>query len=111
MTLRCEQRSHSSQDSSTVRAKANAPSSDPAFVNSNAFAWVLLQAVGTEAGPTGGANLTRTTFIQRLNTVGGLAPSTGCDAPTDVGNKAFMPYTADYFFFTKDQERRSAAHS
>lgn len=91
-----------SQDSSTVWARANASSSDPAFVNSNAIAWVLLEAVGTEAGPTGGANLTRTTFIQRLNTVGGLAPSTGCDVPTDVGNKAFMPYTADYFFFTKN---------
>jgi hypothetical protein len=91
-----------SQDSSTVWAKANASSSDPAFVNPNAVAWVLLQAIGTEVGPTGGANLTRTTFVQRLNTVGGLAPSTGCDVPTDLGNKAFMPYTADYFFFTKN---------
>ena len=91
-----------SQDSSTVWAKANASSSDPAFVNANAVAWVLLQTVGTQVGPTGGANLTRTTFIQRLNTIGGLAPSTGCDVPTDLGSKAFMPYTADYFFFTKN---------
>jgi Protein of unknown function (DUF3455) len=91
-----------SQDSSTVWAKANAASSDPAFVNPGAVAWVLLQVVGKQVGPTGGANLTRTTFIQRLSTVGGLAPATGCDVPTDLGAKAFMPYTADYFFFTKN---------
>ena len=29
-------------------------------------------------------------------------PSTGCDVPTDLGSKAFMPYTADYFFFTQN---------
>lgn len=91
-----------SQDSSTVWAKANASSSDPAFVNPGAVAWVLLEKVGTQVGPNGGANLTRTTFIQRLSTVGGLAPSTGCDVPQDLGAKAFMPYTADYFFFTKN---------
>jgi len=91
-----------SLDTSMVWAKANATSSDPAFVNANAVAWVLLEAVGTRVGPTGGANLTRTTFIQRLNTFGGLAPATGCDSPKDLGHKAFMPYTADYFFFTKN---------
>jgi hypothetical protein len=42
-----------------------------------------------------------TTFIQRVNTVGGLAPSTGCANAADVGKKAFVPYTADYFFFSK----------
>ena len=44
-------------------------------------------------------NLSETTFIQRLNTVGGLAPETGCAVATDVGSRAFMPYTADYFFY------------
>src|SRR5262245_22540799 len=29
------------------------------------------------------------TFLQRINTEGGLAPSFGCDALTDVGKKAF----------------------
>ena len=28
--------------------------------------------------------------------VWGSAPLTGCDLPTDIGNKAFQPYTADY---------------
>ncbi|PYR41378.1 MAG: hypothetical protein DMF95_31190 [Acidobacteria bacterium] len=43
--------------------------------------------------------LTEATFVQRLNTAGGVAPSTGCSGPTDVGNEAFVPYTADYFFY------------
>ncbi len=52
-------------------------------------------------GPTGGDKLTATTFIQRLNTSGGVAPSTGCDSFADVGKQAFVPYTADYFFYKK----------
>jgi hypothetical protein len=91
-----------STDTSMVWAKANATSTDPAFVNPDAVAWVLLQAVGTRVGPTGGAALTGTTFIQRVNTVGGVAPSTGCDTPQDLGAKAFIPYTADYVFYKKN---------
>ncbi len=37
------------------------------------------------------------TFIQRLETTGGLAPATGCDATT-VGAGARVPYTAAYYF-------------
>ena len=51
-------------------------------------------------GPTGGHKLTATTFIQRLNTSGGKAPSTSCT----VGEKQLVPYTADYFFFYKADE-------
>jgi hypothetical protein len=51
----------------------------------------LFDDAGTQAGPTGGNTLTRTTFIQRVNTVGGSAPSTGCAVSTDVGSKAFVP--------------------
>jgi Protein of unknown function (DUF3455) len=50
-------------------------------------------------GPTGGATLTQTTFIQLVNTVGGVTPPTGCDTLPDVGHKAFVPYTADYVFY------------
>jgi hypothetical protein len=66
-----------------------------------AVAWLLLDEVGVQEGPTGGDTLTKTTFVQRLNTTGGLAPSTGCSSLTDVGNQAFVPYTADYFFYQK----------
>jgi len=89
-----------SGDASTVWGRVNASSSDPNFVRRGAIPWVLVQVVGAEAGPTGGDTLSKTTtFIQRVNTFGGSAPPTGCDLPTDIGNKAFMPYTADYVFY------------
>ena len=84
-----------SKDTSTVWAKAIASSSDSGFVAPGAIPWVLLQVVGAEDGPTGGDELSETTYIQRLNTVGGLAPSTPCT----VGMMALVPYTADYFFY------------
>jgi Protein of unknown function (DUF3455) len=87
-----------SQDTSTVWARAIS-SSAPNFVDADAIPWLLLQVVGVQRGPIGGHRLTRTTFIQRLNTSGGVAPSTGCDEFTDVNKRAFVPYTADYFFY------------
>jgi hypothetical protein len=90
-----------SRDTSTVwgQVKPGNSSSDPGFVAPNAIAWLLVTVVGADNGPTGGDALAETTFIQRLNTSGGLAPSTGCGSPTDVGHLAFVPYTADYFFY------------
>jgi hypothetical protein len=90
-----------SQDSSRVWATAVGTSTDPKFVAQGAVAWLKLQVVGAEPGPTGGAKLVRTKFIQRINTAGGVAPSKGCAAATDVGNKAFVPYTADYLFYER----------
>ena len=84
-----------SRDTSTVWARLTGS----AMVSPNAIPWLRLQMTGVQVGPTGGGTLAVTTFIQRLNTVGGLAPATGCDIPTDVGRKAFVPYTADYFFY------------
>src|SRR5918996_3029614 len=48
------------------------------------------------------AKVNRSSFIQRVNTSGGVVPSTGCTSSTDVGNEAFVPYTADYFFYKDD---------
>ena len=84
-----------SRDTSTFWGKAIAS----ATVRPDAIASVLLQRAGVKPGPTGGTTLAVATFVQRLNTFGGLAPATGCDVPTDVGHKAFVPYTADYFFY------------
>ena len=75
-------------------------STDARFVQKGAVAWLKLTVVGAEDGPTGGDKLRHTTFIHRLNTIGGVAPTTGCASPSDLGNQAFMPYTADYFFYT-----------
>jgi hypothetical protein len=74
-------------------------STDQKFVELGAVAWLKLKAVGHQDGPTGGDKLSSVTFVQRLNTHGGVAPSTGCASLSDVGNKAFVPYRADYFFY------------
>jgi hypothetical protein len=91
-----------SKDSSTVWAVAIASSSDPAFVAPGAIPWLLLDVVGDQPGPTEGDKLTRTTFIQRLNTSGGVAPATGCAAVSDIGKRALVPYITDYFFYEYD---------
>jgi Protein of unknown function (DUF3455) len=90
-----------SRDTSTVWAFATlvTTSSDPVFVAPGAIPWLRLQVVGAQDGPTGGDKLLETTFIQRLNTSGGVAPSTGCTLATDVGKKVLVHYTADYFFY------------
>jgi Protein of unknown function (DUF3455) len=84
-----------SRDTSTVWAQAIAS----VVVTPDAIPWLKLETKGTQVGPTGGATLASTTFIQRVHTVGGVAPATGCDRPTDIGHKQFVPYTADYFFY------------
>jgi hypothetical protein len=91
-----------SRDTSTVWAKM-APNGASA-VTPEAIPWLLLQVVGAKEGPSGGHTLTATTFIQRVNTSGGIAPSAGCAAPTEIGNQAFVPYTADYVFYKKAAE-------
>lgn len=90
-----------SRDTSTVWGRAIAASSDLNFVRPDAIPWLLIEAGKNrvQTGPTGGETLTATTFIQRLNTAGGVAPRTGCVRPTDIGKTAFVPYTADYFFY------------
>jgi hypothetical protein len=88
-----------SQDTSTVWVRLSAASTDAEFVAPGAIPWLLLEAAGSETGPDDGDTLTYTTWIHRVNTTGGLAPSTGCSKAKDVGTKAFVPYTADYFFY------------
>jgi hypothetical protein len=77
--------------------------SDPSCPNAGAIACLLLRSIGTETGPAGGDFLTKTTFVQRLNTQGGSAPDTGCSVPTDVGKQTLVPYTADYYFYKANQ--------
>ena len=89
-----------SEDTSAVSAKMTASSTDQAFVAAGAIPWFLLQVVGSQPGPTDGDTLTGTTYIQRLNTSGGVAPAAGCAQASDVGAKALVPYTADYYFFS-----------
>ena len=61
-------------------------------VNSNAIPWLLLKATSTSAAGT----FSGITFIHRLNTLGGLAPT----APGQTaGEELLVPYIADYYFY------------
>lgn len=90
-----------SQDTSTVwgQVMPGNSSTDPKYVAPGAIAWLLVTIVGDQAGPTGGDKLTQTTYIQRVNTSGGVAPSTGCSSASNIGSQAFVPYTTDYYFY------------
>jgi len=90
-----------SQDSSAVWAVAIANSTDSAFVDPNAIPWLLLRVVGAEDGPIPNGALSRATYLQRINTQGGLAPEGGCSRALDLGVKALVPYSADYVFFRR----------
>ncbi|PYN81376.1 MAG: hypothetical protein DMD96_08920 [Candidatus Rokuibacteriota bacterium] len=72
----------------TVRERADAPVAD-------AIPWLLLTAksVGSDG------SFSKVTGIQRVNTVGGVAPKAGCSQAT-AGTPARINYTADYYFFT-----------
>lgn len=68
-------------------------------VDKDSILWLRLKADKDRThGPGIFAN---TTFIHRVNTVGGKAPSGAC-AP--VGSKLAVPYTADYFFYRASNE-------
>jgi hypothetical protein len=77
--------------------------SDASCPNAGAIACLLLQTIGSEQGPAGGKVMTKTTYIQRLNTNGGSAPASGCAVPSDVGKQMLVPYSADYYFFRAGQ--------
>ncbi len=96
----------SSFDSSKVwgqTLQTIAAGSDPSCPNAGAIACLLLQAIGSQQGPAGGRIMTKTTYVQRLNTNGGFAPASGCSVTSDVGKQTLVPYSADYYFFRADQ--------
>ena len=71
-----------------VKERADAP-------EAGAIPWLLLAA--KSAGSEG--SFSKVTSIQRVNTVGGVAPKSGCSQVT-AGTPARIAYTADYYFFT-----------
>ena len=86
-----------STDTSSVWARATGTVTP----DRTAVAWLRLEVVGARVGPNGGDTLSHSTFVQRVNTEGGVPPPTGCDRLNDAGQKAFVPYTADYVFYRK----------
>lgn len=78
---------------------AEGTQNDPAFVAPGAIPWLLVSVVGAQEATHGRGMLAQAAFIQRVNTSGGMAPSTGCASPTDIGTMVLVPYTADYVFY------------
>lgn len=70
-----------------VAARADAP-------KGKAIPWLLLEA----QSHTGAGAFATVTHIQRLDTVGGVAPRKGCDT-NHAGDVARVPYKATYAFF------------
>jgi hypothetical protein len=77
----------SNSGSRVVAMRLNSCTPDP-----TAIPWLLLQTV-TNDGP---GIFSSVTYVQRVNTSGGLAPT----APGSyIGAEAKVPYTAEYYFY------------
>ena len=72
-----------------VKESAAAPRAD-------AIPWLLLAT--KSIGAMG--SFSEITSVQRVNTVGGIAPKTGCSQYT-VGTTARIPYMADYYLLSE----------
>jgi Protein of unknown function (DUF3455) len=73
----------------TGKAIANAPSPD-----ADSIPWLLVNVISHE----GSGVLSRATSVQRINTKGGKAPTSGCDA-AHSGAEVRTSYSADYVFY------------
>jgi Protein of unknown function (DUF3455) len=71
------------------KAVANVPSPD-----ADSIPWLLVTVVSHD----GSGVLSRVTTIQRLDTKGGKAPASGCDA-SHAGQEVRVAYSADYRFY------------
>jgi hypothetical protein len=78
-------------DGSRVIAKVKARSDAPV---PSAIPWLLLEAhsVGSEG------RFSAVSSIRRVNTTGGVAPT----APCSAGQVLRVPYSADYYFFSRN---------
>jgi Protein of unknown function (DUF3455) len=72
----------------TVKERANS-------ATAGAIPWLLLSAKSSG----GAGKFEKVASLQRVNTVGGVAPATGCTAG-DVSKQARVYYKADYVYFT-----------
>jgi hypothetical protein len=67
---------------------------DDVTVDPTAIPWLLLKQTATTPG-----RLAATTYVQRLNTRGGLEPAASTCSTATVGNERKVLYTADYRFW------------
>ncbi len=71
-----------------VKARVNSTDSD-------AIPWLLLAVKSRE----GKGLLSNASYVQRLETEGGKAPNTACNATTNLGKEAKVDYIATYVYF------------
>ncbi|MGZ5059572.1 MAG: DUF3455 domain-containing protein [Methylobacter sp.] len=62
----------------------------------SAISWLLVEVVSHK----GDGLFSNVNFINRINTHGGLPPSSGCDS-NHLGSEKRVAYTADYIFYGK----------
>lgn len=81
------------KDGSSVTAKILQKADPP---DKTSAPWLLLEVTAHK----GEGLFALTSYIQRINTQGGVAPSSGCDA-NHLGSEKRVSYSADYVFFSK----------
>jgi Protein of unknown function (DUF3455) len=81
------------KDGSSVKAKVIQKIDAP---DKASAPWLLLEVTGHQ----GDGLLAQASYIQRINTQGGVAPSSACDA-NHLGSERRVPYNADYTFYGK----------
>ncbi len=81
----------SNSGSSVVAARV-----DGCTPEADAIPWLLLKATALD----GEGVFSRTSFIHRVNTSGGLEPATPA---ATIGYEARVPYTAEYYFYRSDR--------
>ena len=64
----------------------------------SAISWLLVEVVSHK----GNGLFSNVTFINRVNTTGGLPPLSRCDS-NHLGSESRVPYTADYIFYSADK--------
>jgi hypothetical protein len=75
-----------------VKAKVNAPAAD-------AIPWLLLEVKSQQ----GNGSLANVNWVQRVQTSGGKAPTTGCDRNT-ANTTTRVGYSADYLFYGNENQ-------
>ncbi len=80
-----------SNDGSKIQGEVKARSE---VIGVKTIPWLLLAA----KKPEGKGLFSSVKSIQRLNTMGGSAPATGCDR-TQANTEVRVPYTANYYFY------------
>ena len=81
------------KDKSAIVGKVEAKSASP---DPGSVSWLRLSVLVHQ----GDGAMTQVSTVQRLNTKGGAAPASGCDA-AHSGTELRVPYQADYLFFGK----------